>query len=150
MRFDFPAHLVHAHKRKGVPIHVFETGECSAPIRGLRRMMKTNPALEPLLINGIDVFGDENNLPRTANKLIFFGVGGRSDERKDRVAVRRRDRYPAATAFKAVISDQTESELVQIESQALILVANENRGEKNAQVGRLAIQAHSCPFPPRR
>src|SRR5262245_35719912 len=114
----------------------------------MRRMMKTNSALTPLLIYGIDVFSDENNLPRPANQLIFFGAGRRSDKRKDRAAVRRPDRYPSAATFKAVINEQTESELVQVESQASILIADENRGEKYAQVRRLAIQAHSWPFPP--
>jgi hypothetical protein len=148
LRFDFPAHIVEAHKRKGVPIHILEGGEHSAPDRGPRRMMKMNPALTPLLIHGIDIFGDENDLSRPANQIIFFRAWLRRDKRNNRAAIRRRHRYPAATAFKAVISNQVESKLIQVELQASILIANENRGEENAQVGRLAIQAQRGPIPP--
>src|SRR5262245_7144464 len=112
--------------------------------------MKLNPTIMPLLTDGINIFSDENVLLRLANQLIFFGVGVRSDKRKERITIRRRDRHPATTAFKAVISDQSESELVQVESEASILIADENRDEENAQVGSPAIQAHSRPLPPRR
>src|SRR5262245_40103040 len=109
----------------------------------MRRVVTTNSALTPLLMHGIDIFSDENNLPCPADQLIFFGAGGRSDKRNDRAAVRRRDRYPAANAFNVVVGHQTESELVQVELQAPIMIADENRGEENAQVGRLTIQAQS-------
>lgn len=90
-------------------------------------MMKTDPALTPLLILGIDIFGYENNLLCLSNQVIFFGAGIRNDKRKDRAAIRRGDRYPSATAFKTVISDQTESKLIEVELQAPIMIVNENR-----------------------
>jgi hypothetical protein len=150
LRFDFPAHLVGAHKRESVPVHIFEAGEHSAPRRNLRRMTKTNPALTPLLVYGVDIFGDKNKLLCLADQAIFFGARLRSDKRKEPGAIRRRHRYPAAAAFKAVISDQIEPKLIQVKLQASILIANEDSRAEDAQVGRLAIQAHSCPLPPRR
>jgi hypothetical protein len=84
LRFDFPTHFVEAQKRKGVSVHIFEPSEHSVPSRGLRRMMKANPALTPLLKRGIYIFGEESNLTGPANELEFFRIGLRSDKHENR------------------------------------------------------------------
>jgi hypothetical protein len=48
-----------------------------------------------------------------------------------------------------VIGDQAESKLIQVELQASIMIADENRGEENAQVGSLTIQAQGGSVPQR-
>jgi len=53
--------------------------------------------------------------------------------------VRRCDAYPALPGLKTHIKGQTESKLIHIESQALILVANENIDGMNAEVGGVAF-----------
>src|SRR5262249_3990304 len=131
LRFDFAAHLIEAHEREGVPVHIFEDCKHSAPRRGLRRMKKTDPALTPLQIQCVDIFGDKNELPYLANQVIFFRARLRSNKRKESAAVRRRHGYPAATTLKLVVNNQIESELIPVESQASILIANENSGAEN-------------------
>jgi hypothetical protein len=89
-------------------------------------MMKANPPLTPLLEFGIDILGNKNHLPGLTDELVFFRVRLGSDKRQDRRAIRRGNRHPATSAFKTMISDQAESKLPQIESQASILVPNED------------------------
>ena len=112
LRVEFPSHLIEAHKRKRVPVVVFEAGEHSTPIRLLRWMMKTNPSLTPVLELGVDILSNKNNLPGSTDELVFLRVGLGSDKRQDRGAIRRGNRDPATSAFKTVISDQAESKLV--------------------------------------
>ena len=47
-------------------------------------MMKANPALAPLLVQGVNIFGDENDLPGLADQVIFFGSNLRSDKQGSR------------------------------------------------------------------
>jgi hypothetical protein len=105
-------------------------------------MMKTNSALTPVVKLGSDVFGNKNNLSGPANEPVFFTVWLGSDKRKERGAVRGCNCYPAASAFKVVINDYAESKLVPVESQASILIANEDGSTENTEVGVLSVQAH--------
>jgi hypothetical protein len=58
--------------------------------------------LTPVVEFGCDVFGNKNNLPGLPYEFVFFRVGLGSDQRKDRGAVRRRNRQPPACVFKAL------------------------------------------------
>src|SRR5260370_32417575 len=107
----------------------------------MRRMMKANPALAPLIVLGSDVLGHKNDVAAPANELVFFGVGLRSNESKDRSAIRGSNRYPAITGFHAGINDQTEPKLVQVESQASILIANQDRNVVQTEMELLSSQA---------
>jgi hypothetical protein len=79
-------------------------------------MVKANLAPTPIVELGSDIFGNKNHMRESANELVFFGVGLGSHQRKDRGAIRRGNRHPAVTGFRAGIIDQNESQLVQVES----------------------------------
>jgi hypothetical protein len=53
--------------------------------------------------------------------------------------VRRSNPYPALPGLKAHIKSQTESKLIHVESQASILIANENVDGMNAEIRRLVV-----------
>ncbi len=89
-------------------------------------------------------------LPGATDELIFFRLGLGSDEREQRGAIRRGNQNKAAMLSKLVINDQTESKLVQVESQASILIANEDRNMVKTEVGVFSIQANRRPVRPRR
>src|SRR5258708_18859730 len=78
--FEFSSRRIVAHERKGVPIRIFEAGFHTAPGLCLRWTVKADPALGPLLEIGHNIFGNKNNVPGTANELVFLRVGLRSDE----------------------------------------------------------------------
>src|SRR6266478_4139573 len=133
LRFEFPSRCIVAPEHEGVPVRVFEAGFHSAPGLRLRWTVKTDPPLGPLLEIGHNIFGNKNNVPGAANKLAFLGVGLRIDEDKHRRAIRRSDCYPAPDRYMG-ISDQVESELVHVESEASIHIGNEDGKGVNTEV----------------
>jgi hypothetical protein len=135
--FKLPSRRIIVHERKGVPIWIFETGIHSAPALCLRWTKKTDPALGPLLKIGHNIFGNENNVPGAANELVFLRAWLWSDEHKHCRAIRRSDRYPTPDGNMG-ISEQIESELVQVESQASIHIGNEDDKGVNTEVGPVA------------
>ena len=58
----------------------------------------------------------------------------RRDQREDRRPIRRRDCYPALAGRKLGVKSHLESKLVQVESQASILVSNENVDRMDTEV----------------
>ena len=58
-----------------------------------------------------------------------------------RIAVRRSDSYPAIAGFHPGINDQIEAKLVQVESQASILIADQDRNVVEAEMELPSIQA---------
>ena len=99
----------------------------------LRWTVKTDPALAPLLEIAHDIFGNKNSVSGPPDELVFFGVRRWSDKHKECRAVRRSNRYPAPNGYLS-LSDQRESELVQVESQASLHVANKDGKRVNAEV----------------
>jgi len=79
-------------------------------------MVKANLAPTPVVEFGSDIFGNKSHMREPINELAFFRLGLGRDQRKHRAAIRRGNRYPAATGFGADIIDQTEYKLVQVES----------------------------------
>ena len=98
-------------------------------------MVEANPALAPFAKLGGDIFGDKNNLRGPANELVLCRIGIGRDQRQDRRAVRRRYRYPALAGLQAGIKRQIEPQLIQVESQASILIANINVDRVNPEIG---------------
>jgi hypothetical protein len=91
-----------------------------------RSVLKANPAHGPLVKFGGDVFGDKDNLGGAADEFVLLGLGLGNDEREDGAAVGRGDGDPAVTGLEAGVEGEMEAELVEIESQAAILIADEN------------------------
>jgi hypothetical protein len=81
-------------------------------------------------------------------KIPRTGLG--TDKRKNRRAIRRGDGDPPVTGVKAVINDQPKSKLVHVESQTLILIANEHGNVLQTQVGVRSIHAKSGFVKPTR
>ena len=111
-------------------------------------MTKLNPAFGPLVEFGDDIIGDKGNLGCPPDKLVFSGAGFRRDKREDRSAVRRRDGYPAFPRLETSIIDQTESELIEVEPQASILITNKNLNGVKTKVGFLSVRANRGLFQP--
>src|SRR3569832_736273 len=82
-----------------------------------------------------DIFSNKHSLPGRTDELIFFSSRHRSNECNQRGAVRRGHQHEAATFPKAVIDDQIESKLVQVERQTSILISNEDRHVVDTNVG---------------
>ena len=106
-------------------------------------MTKADSALSPLGVSCHDIFGNKRNLRRLADELVLVRVGIRRDQGKHRRAVRRRNPDPALSRLKAHIKGQAESQLIHVESQAPVLIANENVDRVNPKMGVLAIERRS-------
>ena len=89
--FDFDVDGVITQKCEGVSIRVFKSGGDCAPGLRLRGMVKAHAVAAPFFELGEDVFGQEDDLSRAADKLVFIGAGFRSNEREHSGAIRGSD-----------------------------------------------------------
>ena len=108
-------------------------------------MIEANSALAPFVELGGYVLSHKNHIPAPADELVFVGVGLGSNKRKDRDAIRRGNRYPAITRFITDINEQIEPKLIQVESQASILIADPDRNVVQAEMELLSIRAIGGP-----
>ena len=165
LRFDVPIHRVEAHQRKGVSVHILEPGEDSAPngrlLRGRSLLLalvldasqagseeKTNAAPPPFFPFGNHILGNENNPCRPAYELVLLGFATRRDQCEDCRPIRWSDRHPSVSGLQPGVKGHPESELVHIESQASLLIANKNVDGVNSDEGGLpvCVSARSvCP-----
>ena len=104
-------------------------------------MTESNPALAPFAELGGDIFGDKNNLCGPANELVLCRIGIRRDQRQHRRAIRRRDRYPALAGLQAGVKCQIETQLIQVEPQASILIAHINVDRVNPEIRITPVRA---------
>jgi len=136
--------VIPLHKPEGVSIQIVKTGENSTPRPSLRRMVKANPARPPLVKLGYNVFGNQHGVPAPANQLVFWGIALGSNQREKRIAIGRSDQHQASTGFVILrINDQGKSELVHIEPQTPVLIADENIHTENPEAGVLPLWAKS-------
>src|SRR5258708_7898456 len=145
LRFDLDVDGVITQKREGVSIHVVKGGGDCAPGLHLRRMVKTHTAGAPFLELGEDVFGQEDDLSRAADKLVFIGAGFRSNEREHSGAIGRSDGDRIFDGGERDVKGHAESQLIQVESAAALLVANENGNGSEAEVRVVAIRGKTAP-----
>src|SRR6267154_6777996 len=108
-------------------------------------MVKTHAAAAPFLELGEDVFGQEDDLSRAADKLVFIGAGFRSNEREHSGAIGRSDGERIFDGRERDVKGQAESQLIQVESPASLFVANENGNGSEAEVGVVAIRVKTAP-----
>src|SRR6266404_2248891 len=142
---DLAVNRVITQKREGVSIRVFKSGGDCAPGLHLRGMVKTHAAAAPFLELGEDVFGQEDDLSRAADKLVFIGAGCRSNEREHSGAIGWSDGERISGGRERDIKGQAESQLIQVESPASLLVAHENGNGSEAEVGVVAIRVKTAP-----
>ena len=69
------------------------------------------------------------------DQLVVFRIGIGRDQPKHRSAVRRRNRHQPMARLQASVQSETESQLIQIEFQAAILIAHKNVDGVDPQVG---------------
>src|SRR5467141_252709 len=166
--FDGVGHFVEAHQRKGIAVKILETGKDATPdwsvlcagrrwvrwLRGAhvhlilealqaRRELEANAALVPFAVFGNHILGYKGDVCGLADELVLFRAGFRSDEGEVRGAVRRGDGYEPTARLNAGVKDQLETELIEVEAEALLEIADVNRNRLEAQVGVLAVQANS-------
>src|ERR1700682_2061215 len=103
-------------------------------------MTKANSPLSPLAVGGHDIFRHKRDRSRLTDQLVLVRAGFRRDQGEHGATVRRRNSYPALSGLKAHIKSQVESELIHVEPQAPVLIADENVDRVNAEVGVVAIQ----------
>ncbi len=114
-----------------------------------RRELEANSALAPFAVLGDYIFGDKGDRHGPADELVLLGAGLRLDEREVRGAIGGRDGYEATIGLNAGVKNQLETELINVEIQAEVEVANVNRNRLETQVRVLTIQANSgaaCPL----
>ena len=79
-------------------------------------MKKTNAAFQPQLIDCVNVFRHEYDLPRLTYVPILLVIGLGGHERQNRCPVWWRDGHPAALLWYAAVGDQAKSKQVYKES----------------------------------
>src|SRR5215468_247404 len=124
--FDMLRQFVATHENESVPVEILKTRKSTTPRWGLRRMMKVNSTLLPFVKLGDDILSSKNDVPALSDQFVFVRVGKRRTKGKYGSAVWRRNRHPTITRFIANINEQTEPQLVQVESQTTFLIADPN------------------------
>src|SRR5689334_24105655 len=87
---------------------------------------EANAARAPFAEFGEDIFGDKRDLCGPADQLVLLGIALGRDEGEVRGAVGRRDGNEIASGkfFIAGVEDKVEAELVHIEGETAVEVAN--------------------------
>ena len=98
----------------------------------------------------MDIFGYEVDLRVASDEFPSRRVGRRKGQREARAAIRRCDLDPPASRFEAVIHHQPKTKLVEVETQASFLIANEDHDEMQAEIRVLPIQTQKGPVNPKR
>src|SRR5712671_851980 len=103
-------------------------------------MTEAHSSLAPFAKLGSDIFCNENNRRRPADELVLWGIGIGRNQGKHRRPVGWCNRYPSLAGRKASIKSQMESELVQVEAQASILISNEYIDSMDTEVRFVSIE----------
>jgi len=163
--FDPAGDVIEAEEQKGIAVDITKRGEDAAPdgassdVSGLWRIgrmrmsallnaAKAGIALEahaasgPIAEFGENVFGDEGDRAGVADELELRGIGIRLHEDEIRRAVGRGHYDKAAINGFAGVESEGEAELVDIEIDAALEVADKKRGGLQAQVRVGAVQAN--------
>ena len=101
-----------------------------------RCVIEAHAAFGPFLIFGEDVFGDEGQAGGAADEFEVEGVGLGGDQGEDGLAVGRGYGDEAFTGLEFGVVGEVEAELVDVEAQAAVLVADVDVDRVDAQMGR--------------
>ena len=148
LRRDFLSHFVRGQKRERVPIHICEGCGHRASRLHLRQMVKADAALAPFFELGKDILGQEHNPSGPANEFIFFRFALRSYQLKHCRTIGRGNGEPAIARWKADVKGQAEAKLVQVKSQAAILIANENANSVKPEVRVTSVRVKTASVRP--
>jgi len=92
---------------------------------------------------GQNMFRNKHGMSGAADQFVFFGLELGSNQRDNRVASRRRDRHPTPPRLIVLINQKAKCQVVHVEPQTPILVADEDNDTENAKVWVLPIQPKS-------
>jgi hypothetical protein len=94
----------------------------------------------PQLVSGIDIFGDESDVRIPTDEFVVLRAALGSNHGQNSTAIRRRDHHPTPK-LETTIGNYTETELIDIELQASVVISYEDIGLENAQIGSLLARA---------
>jgi hypothetical protein len=89
-------------------------------------MLEVNSTLVPFSVFCVNIVGHENYLTASANQFVFGGIRRRSHQRYSGSSIWRIHRDPATAVVETRIDYEIESQLVYVEAQASVLIANED------------------------
>src|ERR1700722_2364137 len=126
-----------------------------------RRMRKLHAAPRPFLKLRADVFRDKHYLRAAPNHLVLRRIRLRRNQRQNCSPIRRRNPYPPLASLQPSIKRQVKPKLIQIKSQAAILIAHvyvhavhpqmqipSRRGRETTHRGRLYVRPHPADRTP--
>jgi hypothetical protein len=99
-------------------------------------VLEADTASGPFLIFGQDVFGDERQAGGAANKFEVERVGLGGDEREDGLSVGGGHGDKAFAGLEFGVVGEMEAELVDVEAEAAVLVADVDVDGVDAEMGR--------------
>ena len=99
-----------------------------------RSVTKADAPRTPLPIRRRHVFGHEHDLRGAADKAVLSGIGFGLNQREYCAAVRRRDGDLAVAGLHVCVERDLESELVEEESEAALLISDVDVDRMEAQV----------------
>jgi hypothetical protein len=141
---DLASDLIGAEELEGIAVDVVEAGDGGSEEGLLGRVMEAHAAVVPEFIGGVDVLGEKADLSVASDELVVLCAGLGSDEGEDGGAVGWGDGDPAAIEVETRVGDDAEAELVDVELQALVVVADVDGGFEDAQIrafGAVAVFA---------
>src|SRR3984957_4465385 len=119
------------------------------------RMRKVHAATRPFLKLRADVFRDKHDLRAAPNHLVLRRIRLRSNQRQNCSPIRRSNPHPPLASLQPSIKRQVKPQLIQIKSQAAILIAHvyvhavhpqmqipPRRGREATHRGRLYVRRH--------
>ena len=111
---------------------------------------ETNSALAPFPELSEDIFGDERDLRGPADEFVLLRIAFRRDKREVRGSVGRRygDEMAPGKFLISRVKNELETELVHVELEAAIQVANIDTDGLQAQIRVPAVQANRRPVQP--
>src|SRR5580765_1641646 len=103
-------------------------------------MPKSNPAPPPLRVSGDYILANKDQRRGLPDEFVRLGLWLWSDQSQNGCAIRRGNAHPPFATLETNIESQCESQLVQIEPQALFLIANKNVDRVYAEVSALPVR----------
>jgi hypothetical protein len=160
--FEGVSDFVEAHEREGIAVGISEARGDAAPDggffakeRGLggcvadlgrfgvefdaakaRSVLEADSAFGPFLVFGEDIFRDESEASGAADEFEVERIGFGGNERENGLAVRRGDRDEAFAGLQFGVVGEVEPELVDVEAEAAVLVADVNIDGVDAEMLR--------------
>lgn len=98
-------------------------------------MLEADSTFGPFLIFGEDIFRDESEASGAADEFEVERIGFGDNQRENGLAVRRGNGDEAFAGLEFGVVGKMEAELVDVEAEAAVLVADVNIDGVDAEVG---------------